>query len=290
MLAKKIAVASGKGGVGKSMLSSALSMIFAEDKNIVAVDCDVDAPNLAIWLNEIKEWNKIKKISVSEKPIIDNSKLDKKTSQKCADKCQFNALKVRNSKLKLNPFLCEGCGACEVFCPDSVIKMESVKSGEIKTKQTKYGFPLVSGQLYPGETGSGKIVTKIKKTAESFNSKLMIIDSSPGTGCPVIASLQDVDFVALITEPTLSGISDLKRVLEVVNHFKIQYGVVVNKWDINNNLTKKIEEEYKRKMLGRISYDKNIFKSIANLTPIMETNLKAKKEIKRIFNNLLSII
>jgi MinD superfamily P-loop ATPase len=301
----KIVVASGKGGVGKSMLTSVLAMLFAREGHspyrdgprVVAVDCDVDAPNLAIWLNEIKNWEKVKKISVSEKPVIDNSKLTKKEVEQCVEKCRFNALKVEKGKLKLNPFLCEGCGACEIFCPEAVIKMRSVKSGEIKTKKTKYDFPLVSGQLYPGETGSGKVVTELKKAAEKFNYEIMLIDSAPGTGCPVIASLQGSNFAILITEPTPSGFSDLKRVLKVVNHFNIPYGLVINKWDINKDLSRKIEKwagenpegeqsSLRGRFLGKISYDKKIFEAIANLTPIMETNLEAKKEIKKIFNNL----
>ena len=113
----------------------------------------------------------------------------------------------------------------------------------------------------------------------------MIIDSAPGTGCPVIAALRDANFVILITEPTPSGFSDLKRVLEVVNHFNVPWGLVINKWDINPQLSDKIEK-WAGKFLGKISYDKEIFKAISHLTPILETNLKAKKEIRKIFEKL----
>ena len=285
-MAKKIVIGSGKGGVGKSMLTSALAMLFSKTKKVVAVDCDVDAPNLAIWLNETEGWEKVKKVSVSEKPVIDSSKLTEKEAERCTRKCKFNALEIKKGKLKLNPFLCEGCGACEVFCPPGVIKMKPIKNGEIKFKKTKYGFPLISGQLYPGQTGSGKVVAEIKKEAEKFKHDLMLIDSAPGTGCPVIASLQDTNFAILVTEPTPTGFSDLKRVLEVVNHFNIPWKLVINKWDINKNLSQKIQRWAGRKFLGKISYDKNIFKAVSNLTPILETDLKAKKEIEIIFKNL----
>ena len=286
----KLVISSGKGGVGKSMLCSVLVMLFAKTKKVVAVDCDVDAPNLAIWLGEPEKWKRVKKISVSEKPVIDNSKLTQKEAKQCVNKCRFNALHLTaQGKLKLNPFLCEGCGACEVFCPEGVIKMKPVKNGEIKTKKTGYNFPLVSGQLYPGETGSGKMVTEIKKEADKFDSDIQIIDSAPGTGCPVIASLQDANFVLLITEPTPSGFSDLKRVLEVVNHFRIPWKLVINKWDINPSLSKKMERWSNKRFLGKISYDKEIFKAISNLTPILKTNLKAKQEIKSIHSSLLDI-
>lgn len=281
----KLVIASGKGGVGKSMLTSSLAMLFNQNNyKVTAVDCDVDAPNLAIWLNEIKGWDKIQKISTSEKPQINYDKCI--GCGTCAKNCRFNAIEMVDGKPIVNPFLCEGCGACEVLCPQKAIKLKPVKNGEVRIKKTKYNFMLVSGQLFPGETGSGKVVSEIKERAEKFNYNLMIIDSAPGTGCPVIASLQDANFVILITEPTPAGFSDLKRVLQVVEHFKIPWMVVVNKWDINKELSKKIENWAGKKLLGIISYDKKIFKAIAELQPIMETNLKAKKEIKKIFGKL----
>jgi len=223
-------------------------------------------------------------VITSAKPIFDYKKCI--GCGLCAKNCRFAALVMKKGKPALNQFLCEGCGACEVICPQKAIKLKPVQNGQIKIKNTKYKFPLVSGQLFPGETGSGKVVVEIKKAAEKFKHDLMIIDSSPGTGCPVIATLQDANFVILITEPTPSGLADLKRVLKVVNHFRIPWKLVINKWDINPEFVKKMEKEFKRKILGKISYDKNIFKAIANLTPILETNLKAKKEIEEIFNKL----
>jgi len=288
MAFRRIAIASGKGGVGKSMLTSVLAMLFAEKKKVVAVDCDVDAPNLAIWLNEVKKWDKVLPAITSARPKIDYKKCA--GCGLCAKNCRFSAIKMIDGKPKVNQFLCEGCGACEVICPQRAIKLEPVQNGQIKIKKTKYGFPLISGQLFPGETGSGKVVTEIKKEAEKFEHDLMIIDSSPGTGCPVIASLRNANFAILITEPTPSGLADLKRVLEVVNHFKISYGIVINKWDINSEMTKQIKKEFKKEFIGQISYDKNIFKAIANLIPILETNLKAKQEIKIIFNKLCRVL
>ncbi|KPJ71749.1 hypothetical protein AMJ50_00155 [Parcubacteria bacterium DG_74_3] len=280
----KIVIASGKGGVGKSMLVSALAMLFNKKKKIVAVDCDADAPNLNIWLNEIGEWEKIIKVITSARPEIDYKKCN--GCGLCVKNCRFEALEMVNNKPKLNRFLCEGCGACEIICPQKAIILKPVQNGEIRIKKTKYGFPLVSGQLYPGESGSGKVVTEIKKEAEKLNHEVMVLDSAPGTGCPVIASLQGADFVVLISEPTPSGFSDLKRVLMVVEHFKIPWGLVINKWDINLPLSNKMEKWAKSKLLGKISYDQEIFRAVSNLTPILETRLKAKKEIKKIFDNL----
>ena len=280
----KIVVASGKGGVGKSMLASSLAMLFAQKKKIVAVDCDVDAPNLHLWLGENEKWDEVKKISTNERPVIDKTKCN--LCGQCVDICAFSVLSINHRSLVINHFFCEGCGACEAICPNGAIKMVPIKNAEIRIKKNVFGFPLVSAQLYPGESGSGKIVDYIKQKAEKLEFELMIIDSPAGVGCPVIAAVRDANLAILITEPTPPGLADLRRVLSVVDYFKISYGVVINKWDINKQMFKKIEKEFVGRLLGRISYDQKIFTAIANLTPIMTTNLKARGEIKRIFEKL----
>ena len=298
----KIAIASGKGGVGKSMISSSLTLLFAQKQKVTAVDCDVDAPNLHLWLGGISKWDKVERVSVSERPVIDRQKCN--LCGKCVDICAFGALKINHLSPILNSYFCEGCGACEAVCPNKAIKLKPVFNAEIKTKlfndlslpaglptdrhskANNQVIPIISAQLYPGETGSGKIVDKIKQKAEEFKYQTMILDSPAGIGCPVIAALNGIDFVVLVTEPTPSGFSDLKRVLQVVNHFKIPFGAVINKWDMNKKESGKIKKYFGKKVLGKISYDKKIFKAISNLTPILKTNLKAKKEIVSIFKKL----
>lgn len=284
----KIAVASGKGGVGKSMLASALCMLFVKTKKVVAVDCDVDAPNLHLWLGEDEKWDETEKISVSEKPIIDFGKCT--GCGQCVEICAFDALKLSESKPVLNQFFCEGCGACEAVCPVKAITMKQVKNAEVRIKKNVHGFPLISAQLYPGETGSGKIVDQIKEKTGRFKHEVVVIDAPAGIGCPVIAALNGTDFAILVTEPTPSGFSDMKRVLTVVNHFGIPYGVVINKWDINPAENDKIEKWANNRLLGKISYDKQIFQAIAELKPIIKTNLPVKKEIEKIYYKLEKIL
>jgi MinD superfamily P-loop ATPase len=283
-----IAVASGKGGVGKSMLASSLAMLFVKENKIVAIDADVDAPNLHLWLGEDEKWDEIKKVSTNERPIIDLKKCI--GCGQCVEICAFSALNLKKKKPVLNEYFCEGCGACEVICPAKAIKMKPIINGEIKIKKNVHGMPLVSAQLYPGQTGSGKIVDLIKEKAEGFDHEMLVIDSPAGIGCPVIAALNGVDFVVLVTEPTPSGFSDLKRVLTIVNHFKIPYQVVINKWDLNKKESAKIENWAKNKILGKISYDQKIFQAIASLTPIMDTSLPAKKEIETIYVKLRRVL
>lgn len=281
---RKIAVASGKGGVGKSMLASSLAMLFSKSKKTVAVDADVDAPNLHLWLGQSETWDKTEEISTNERAMIDLKKCTR--CGKCADICAFKAVEMINSQPRVDPFLCEGCGACEVVCPEKAIILEKVNNAEIKTKKNIQGLPLISAQLYPGQTGSGKIVDEIKRRAEEYQYQIIIIDSPAGTGCPVIAALNGINFAVLITEPTPSGFSDLKRVLTVVNHFKLPYGVVINKWGINEKISDKIKNWSQEKFLGKIDYDKRIFQAIAQLEPILTTDLPAKKQIKKIYDKL----
>jgi MinD superfamily P-loop ATPase len=279
----KIVVASGKGGVGKSMLASALTLLFSKEKKVVACDCDVDAPNLGLWLG-VTEYDTKEKVSTSEKAFIDKKKCIR--CGKCIGVCNFRAIEKKNDEFEVNPFLCEGCGACKLVCPVNAIKIKPVKNGEIRINKTKYNFPLISGKLYVGETGSGKIVEELKNKTEEFSYDVAIFDSPAGIGCPVIAAVRGMDYAILVTEPTPSGFSDLKRILEIVNHFQIPYGIVINKYDINQKVSEEIEKWAKEKLLGKISYDKKVIDCIVNLKPIIKSDSKVVNEIDEIFKNL----
>lgn len=282
----KIAIASGKGGVGKSMLASSLAILFSQKRPLVAVDADVDAPNLHLWLGQ-KDWDWREKISVTEQPEINRALC--RHCGRCLGICQFGALSPGPT---VNRWFCEGCGACEAVCPAGAITMKPQVNGEIRLKENVFGFPLVSAQLYPGQVGSGKIVDQIKNKADSLGKEMAIIDAPAGTGCPVIAALRDVDYAVLVTEPTPSGFADLKRVLKVVDFFKLPFGLVINRWDLNRPESDKIGNWLKAnkegEFLGRISFDRRIFEAISRLRPIMKTKLPVKEEIEAIYNQLIS--
>ncbi|MCD6371473.1 MAG: ATP-binding protein [Candidatus Aenigmarchaeota archaeon] len=280
----KIVIASGKGGVGKSMLASSLAILFSKYKKVIAVDCDVDAPNLGLWLG-ITDYEVKERISTSEKAkIVDQSKCD----ENILEICNFHAIEKREKKYYINPFLCEGCGVCKILYPDA-IEITQVENAEIRITKTTYGFYLISAQLFPGESGSGKIVEEIKRRVEKFDYEISILDSPAGIGCPVIASLRGSDFVILVTEPTPSGLSDLKRILKLVEYFKLPFGVVVNRWNINQRLSEKIEEMFKEKFLGKISYDRKVIDCLVNLKPVIFSDSKVVEEIEKIFNMVLSM-
>jgi len=293
-MAKTITILSGKGGVGKSSLTASLAVLLAKKHKIIAVDCDVDAPNLALVLG-IKKFETREKIQTSEK-----ARVIAKTCPECKKHigvCIFGALSwdKKNKRPLINKFLCEGCGACGLVFPKGTIKLEKVQNATISTARTNYAFPIVSGQLRMGESGSGKVVTAVKNKAEKLAKKekvnLIIVDSSPGIGCPVIASVQGSDFVVGITEPTPSALNDLKRVLKVVEHFRIPYGIVINKFDLNKSFSKKIEKfatEFKIPILGKIPYDRDFVDALVNLQPIVVYNKKFESLFKKILKKAMT--
>jgi len=294
---KTITILSGKGGTGKTTMSSNLAVLLAKQKRIIAADCDADAPNLALALGVKEEdFSFWKEVETNEKAVFDEKKCN--GCKKCFKVCNFGAIKWDDKKNKpiFNSLLCEGCGACQLVCPKNAIKLVKVKNGKIGQIKTKYGFELVSGQLKVGATGSGKVVSlikeKAKKLAEKNKAEIMLLDSAAGVGCPVIASIQGSDFVVAVTEPTPSALNDLKRALKTVEIFRIPYGIVINKYDLNKDFSKKIEnfaEKYKIPVLGKIPYDKEFVKALVKMNPVVEINPEYKKVFKEIIEGIINL-
>jgi len=274
---RKITIVSGKGGVGKSMLTSSLAVLLAKQHKIIAVDCDVDAPNLGLSLGlEDSDYHSWYGVTTNEKAELI---ADKCTGcGKCTDVCAFGAVRW-NEKIQKPVFdslFCEGCGACLLVCNENAIRLKKVKNARIGIGKTKHGFAIVTGQLKMGESGSGKVVFMVKNKAEEIGKKeksaLMLIDAAAGIGCPVIASVQGSEYVIAVTEPTPSALDDVKRVLSVVQHFGIACGLVINKFDLNRKFSKKIEAFAKSnniQLLGRIPYDRKFVDAVVNLKPVV---------------------
>jgi len=288
---KTITILSGKGGVGKSSLVASLAVLLFKEKgkSIVAADCDVDASNLALLFNA--RLGKRKRISTNYKAFVNEKS---KNCKEIVDVCAFSAISWDEKKHmpEINRLLCEGCGACQLLCPDG-IELKRVKNAVVGEAETSYGFPLVSGQLEMGESGSGNVVEAVKerarKKAERIKADFIVLDASAGIGCPVIASIKGSDYIIGITEPTPSGLSDLKRVFEVVNHFGIPHGIIINKHDLNKRWTGQIENfAYRNKLpvLGKLPYDRRFVEAMVNLMPIVVYEKSYRKTFSDIFNKI----
>jgi len=272
---KRILVISGKGGTGKTFLTASLAAVA---RNAVMVDCDVDAANLYLLLHP-----NIRKTEVffgGNEAEIDQDKCIQ--CGKCLAICRFEAIKINKSKkgliekIVIDPFSCEGCGACSYGCPVEAINMAEKESGKWFISDTKYG-PFVFAKLGIAAENSGKLVSKIKeeayKIAETRQAEHILIDGPPGIGCPVIASMSGVDLALVVTEPTLSGISDMQRVIEVAEFFGVETKVIINKYDINMENTGKIKEICEKKYIevaGQLPFSKKVIQSVVKGIPYTE--------------------
>ncbi len=287
---KKIAILSGKGGVGKSSITASLAVAMSRDKTIVCADCDVDASNLSLVLgikpDQYKEWLPL---STNQKIIIDYEKCN--SCKKCVDACYFNAIGWKDNLPYLKEYSCEGCGVCVMVCPKGAISMISIDNAKIGYATTKYGFDVVSAQLGIGESGSGKVVAEVKKKVMSIgkNADIMLIDSAAGIGCPVISSVSGSDYAVIVTEPTPSGYSDMQRAYNVVTHFGIKCGLILNKSNINEDFNNKIKEFAKAnniKVIEEIPYDRAFVDALVNMVPIIEH----KREYDNLFTKIVKEI
>ena len=281
----KIAVTGGKGGVGKSMVATSLAVEFARKNKTMLVDADAECPNNHLLLSV-----KRKKYVTVYQPIPkwDFSKCTK--CGKCASICKQNAIVfVKGRFPAFVKEMCIGCKACIISCPAKAISETKKDIGTIYTGKN-YSVFLVSGELKLGELASGEIVAEVRKYSDKINEKMknetIIIDSAPGIGCPVIASLTGTDYILAVTEPTPSALHDLKRVLYLANHFKIKHGIVINKFDIERKFCSKIEifaKKSKIPILGKIPYKKDFIKSSVSMKPIT----KKYPRYRIIFNKIM---
>jgi MinD superfamily P-loop ATPase len=282
---RQIVVISGKGGTGKTVLTASFASLA---QNKVMVDCDVDAADLHIILHpKAKESHIFRSGSTA--------KIDKTRCTGCGNclrVCRFGAV---SPDYKIDRIECEGCGLCFRVCPSGAINMEESVCGEWFVSDTVYG-KMVHAKLGIAQENSGKLVAKIKQAAKEIagneSSDYMIVDGPPGIGCPVIASLSGADYAVIVTEPTLSGIHDLGRVLSLTGHFKMKAGVVVNKCDINTGNLKAIESfcsENNTDLLGRIPFSSEVSKSIVDRVPAVEyMDNDITSEIKTIWGKIES--
>jgi MinD superfamily P-loop ATPase len=262
---KQLAIVSGKGGTGKTTIAAAFAAL---PKDKVMVDCDVDAADLHLLLQP--------KILTQEKYFGGRSphvELEKCTQcGLCTEICRFHAI----DNGVVNSISCEGCGFCSRICPEEAITMREAFSGDWFVSETLYG-PFIHARLGIGEENSGKLVTIVRKkameVAQEGGLELILIDGPPGIGCPVTASLTGVNLVLAVTEPTLSGIHDLERILKLSDHFKIPSMVCINKFDINLENTAHIASYCKKngsRLIGEIPYEPRVVEALVQRKTVMD--------------------
>ena len=259
---KETVIISGKGGTGKTSLVAGLATLEAP---LVLADCDVDAADLHLVLEpEIKQSHPFRS---GHEAVIRQA--DCIGCGACLAYCRFDAIRMDGSEaggadFYIDPVACEGCGVCVHFCPQEAIDFPEKTCGEWYISGTRHG-PMVHAKLGVAEENSGKLVSLVRQqareAAEREGYERILVDGSPGIGCPVIASITGADRVVVVTEPTLSGLHDLKRVAELTGHFELPTLVCVNKWDINEAMTEQIEgwcTEQGLEVVGRIPYDNSV--------------------------------
>ena len=283
---KELVVLSGKGGTGKTSIVGSFAAL-ARKK--VLADCDVDAADLHLLLapstsEENEFWS-------GQVAIIDDGKCTQ--CGLCQEICHFEAIE----DFRVDHISCEGCGFCYHICPAEAITMQENLSGHWFISETRYGS-LVHARLGIAQENSGKLVAvvrqKVKQIAEANNLDFIITDGPPGIGCPVISSLSGASLALLVTEPTLSGMHDLERIISVCHHFDIPAVVCINKYDINEDNSHQIEGycyNQKVEVVAKISYDSVVTEALIKGLPVVEYSQgKVAQEIEKLWQSTLSFL
>ena len=250
---REILVISGKGGTGKTTLTAAFAHLAA---NHIICDLDVDAPDMHLLLRPENET--VEHFVAGHEAVIRADRCERCGT--CAAVCRFDAIQGEDPP-GVNPLKCEGCKLCVALCPAEAIDFRSNHCGDWYRSQTRFG-PMVHAQLFPAEENSGRLVALLRQQAraiaEDRGLDLILSDGPPGIGCPVIAALSGIDLAVIVTEPTVSGRHDLERVLDLCRHFNIRAGVVINKSDLNQDQTHRIEafcQTRQLPLLGKLPHD-----------------------------------
>ena len=268
---KEIVVISGKGGTGKTSLSASFS--YLEGANAVVCDCDVDAANMYLLLNA--NFANRSDFYSGQLAVIDPELCT--NCGKCFEVCRFDAIVPGDDYHTVEDISCEGCHYCSRVCPADAITMPTQNIGDVYISDIKNGAKMAHAKLGFAAENSGKLVAKVKREAQVLardeNKGFVITDGSPGIGCPVISSLSGADVAVLVTEATVSGLHDLKRVYELTKTFGIKCVCIINKYDLNQNISSDIKEYLTAEgveVVAKLPYDINFTKAMAVAQPIVE--------------------
>ena len=282
----QLLILSGKGGTGKTTIASAFIKLA---KAKAYADCDVDAPNLHLVINQSSEAKRTDYFGLPKAEID----LDLCVQcDLCRQNCRFDAIQA-GAEYTVDYYACEGCGVCETICPTRAVTLKRAIAGELMLYRDETVFS--TAELKMGSGTSGMLVTNVKKAMKSaaLNIDLAIIDGSPGIGCPVIASLSGVDMVLIVAEPSISGISDMERIIQTAERFQTKIAVCINKYDTNLGNTKRIEsfcQKHKLPFAGRIPFDPDAVKAINNGQSIVDLDCASGRATKDVFDKTIKVL
>ncbi len=284
---KKLLILSGKGGTGKTTIASAFIKL---SKAKAYADCDVDAPNLHLITKQSVEPKKSDYYGMAKAEIDPELCIQ---CDQCRQNCRFDAISI-DRIYKVDPFACEGCGLCQLLCPEDAISLKPAVAGELELYAGEEEV-FSTAQLKMGSGTSGMLVTEVKKQLKSAVdfAELAIIDGSPGIGCPVIASLSGVEMVLIVAEPSISGISDMDRIIKTAAKFGTKIAICINKFDSNLENTKKIEDLCKKEglaFMGKIPFDSEAVKAINNGQTIVDIGCISGTAVKTVYSRTMEFL
>lgn len=284
---KKLLILSGKGGTGKTTTAAAF-IRFAQARAVA--DCDVDAPNLHI-VTKLEGQGEREVFMGADKAHIDPERCI--GCGACVEHCRFGAIQMENGTCQVVDHACEGCAVCTYVCPADAVSMKPSPTGELELYKKSKVFS--TAQLKMGCGNSGMLVTKVKQNMlqNAPDTDLAVIDGSPGIGCPVIASVTGVDLVLIVAEPSLSGLNDLKRIVDTADILRVHVAVCVNKFDTSPENTKEIQNFCAQRELpfvGMIPYDKAASEAINQGCSVADLDCPASRALRQVYSQVRELL
>jgi MinD superfamily P-loop ATPase len=279
-----IAVASGKGGTGKTTVATSLVLALAPDTPVHLLDCDVEAPNAHLFLKPALQQSQDATLQI---PVIDETRCNQ--CGICADVCHYQALAVTGSQVLVFPEMCHGCGSCMLNCPTRAISEIPRTLGKLESGNTSEGIRFGRGMLNVGEALAVPVIQQLKATCSAQPGETVIIDAPPGTSCPVVEAVRGVDYIILVTEPTPFGLHDLKLAYELTFQLGIPAGVVINRDGIGNQQVDDFCAQVGLPVLLRIPMDRTIAAGLAQGVPLVTLKPEYRSHFKQLAQGVLGV-